>query len=118
MSDDTMSIVQASAAFTLVNMIRDLVPTWREEREAVGLWRWVDPDCDWAWRDRPRLVVVDGRRRQERVLPPGGGRVGPSVIGYCKGITVNVTLPAMVDSTDMWMALRALAQIEALPMVT
>jgi hypothetical protein len=107
---DDMNADETGAALILSGWIRDLLHGWTEEHPEPGLWQWTGPDEDW-----PQLVIVDGRHREVRVLPPGGGRVGPSVIGQCRRITVNVTLPPMVDSTDMRMALQALAAIEALP---
>lgn len=108
MSDET------SAAADVARRIRQRVPGWVEENPEPGLWAWTDPDPDHG--DQPRAVLVDGRDRTMRVLPPMTGKpMGPSVVGFHRDLTVKVDLPALVDYTDMIAALHALEAIDALP---
>lgn len=100
-----------SAAGTLARRVRELCAGWVETSEGLGHWRFEDRDEDYGGRH----VIIDGRARTLRVLPVGEGvHVGPSVIGWCSGVTVNVTLPECTDNHDRESALACLAAVAAL----
>lgn len=101
-----------SAAETLARMIRHRIPAWVETSPEPGLWRFTDPDEDYAG----RYVEVDGGSREQLVVAEMSDRdVGPTLAGYAHGICVHVTLPDVSDSTDMRAALAAAQAIYAMP---
>jgi hypothetical protein len=101
------------AAEQLAHRVRSLVPTWHEEVGEPGMWTFIDGDDDYPG----RTVIVDGREGRQVLIegPREGLRVGPSLIGVNRDVTVAVHLPPMTDNCDLRSALDALAAIEALP---
>lgn len=105
------SEVELSVGYELARRVRALCPGWIETNEGPAHWRFEDPDEDYLGRH----VIIDVRDRVLRVLPVGEGvHVGPSVIGWYAGMTVNVTLPHVSDRHDRDGAIKALIVIGAL----
>jgi hypothetical protein len=96
----------------IARLIRRRVPDWWETIRAEHVVRFTDPDEDWSG----RYIEVDGRVQDTLVVDDlAGTSVGPTVIGFARGMCVRTVVPHVSDHADRERAINAAVAIGALP---